>query len=127
MSNLGLYQKMAEIAKKVGGPKNLFGLVFGGGIIVGVSGTKLCEIGAKKAVSNTKFEDKTIYSVKKYGVSNEGLRFEIGDEFRVLEIDKNAVLIEKIGDVNNPYFVSYDLLNDISDYGKEKHCFKRFD
>lgn len=128
MSNLGLYQKMTEIAKKVGGPKKLFQLVFGSGIIVGASGTTLCVLSVKKAMrNNMKSQDKTIYCVKKYGVSNEGLQFKIGDKFRVLEIDKDAVLIEKIGDANNPYFVSYDLLNDISDYGKGKHYSKRFE
>ena len=50
------------------------------------------------------------------GKSNEGLQFAVGDTFRVLEIAADAVLIEKIGDPNNPYFVSSDLLHSISDF-----------
>ena len=49
-------------------------------------------------------------------MSNEGLEFKIGDQFRVLESDKDAILIEKIGDNNNPYFVSAELLKNISDF-----------
>ena len=30
--------------------------------------------------------------------------------------DKDAILIEKIGDNNNPYFVSAELLKNISDF-----------
>ena len=40
----------------------------------------------------------------------------MGDKFKVLESDGDAVLIEKIGDLTNPYFVSAELLKDISDY-----------
>lgn len=60
--------------------------------------------------------DTIIYSVTAEGVSNEGLEFKIGDQFRVLEKDKDAVLIEKIGDDNNPYFVSEELFKNISNY-----------
>ncbi len=38
------------------------------------------------------------------------------ETFKVLERDGNAVLIEKLGDDNNPYFVAAELLNEISDY-----------
>lgn len=119
MSNLGWYQVMTTTAKKVGGPKNLLGLVLGTGIALGVVGTKLYEVATKKIKSNAfKVQEITIYVVKKDGVSNDGLCLEKGDKFKVLEADKDAILIEKIGDVNNPYFVSYELLKDISDYRK---------
>ena len=35
MGNLGWYQLMTTVAKKVGGPKRLFALVLGGGAILG--------------------------------------------------------------------------------------------
>lgn len=54
----------------------------------------------------------------KQGVSNEGVILESGDSFNVLESDGEAVLIEKIGDSNNPYLVSSELLEEISDYKK---------
>ena len=59
-----------------------------------------------------------VYIVDKQGVSNEGMILESGDSFNVLESDGDAVLIEKIGDSNNPYFVSSELLKEISDYKK---------
>ena len=42
--------------------------------------------------------------------------FSVDDTFKVLEIDGDAALIEKIGDENNPYFVSGCFLESISDY-----------
>lgn len=64
----------------------------------------------------TEIADTKVYSVTAEGISNEGLAFKIGDQFRVLETDKDAVLIEKIDDDNNPYFVSEELLTNISNY-----------
>lgn len=60
--------------------------------------------------------DTKVYSVTAEGISNEGLEFKIGDQFRVLETDKDAVLIEKLDDDDNPYFVSEELLTNISNY-----------
>ena len=57
-----------------------------------------------------------VYSVTAEGVSNDGLKFKIGDKIRVLETDKDAILIEKIGEDNNPYFVSEEMLKNISNY-----------
>lgn len=122
MSNLGAYQWMTSTAKKVGGPKNFIGLIaFSGAGIY-----KLSEIAVKQCVkayrnhkSNKRkqFEpDISIYTVTSPGESNEGVVFNQGDKFRVLEIDDEAVLIEKIGDPNNPYFVSANFLNDISNF-----------
>lgn len=121
MSNLGWYQIMTTVAKKCGGPLKLFGLVAGGGILVGALGTKAVD-GVAGSVKNTAAKKKKareqlkIYNVCEEGVSNEGLQFHVGDTFKVLERDGNAVLIEKIGDSNNPYFVASDFLNKISDY-----------
>ena len=57
-----------------------------------------------------------IYTVKTEGTSNEGLLFKVNDKFRVLEQDGDAVLIEKIKDEHNPYFVSAKFISSISDY-----------
>lgn len=121
MSNLGLYQTMTSWAKKVGGPLNL-------AIAVGVGGytvIRLGEAGVKKIVKTIKKhakENKTAltetYVVHSNGKSNEGLLFNIGDKYRVLEIDKHSVLIVKIGDSNNPYFVSAELLRSISNFNR---------
>lgn len=123
MSNLGLYQWMTTSSKACGGPLKFLGLVAAGGYVTG----KFIELGAgftKKKVSekinkNSTQKDK-LYSVIKDGKSNEGVEFKIGDSIRVLDIDKDVVLIEKIGDDNNPYYVSMEFLSDITDYNESK-------
>lgn len=122
MSNLGDYQRMTILAKKVGGPKNLAGIIAGAGVVVGVAVCKGRMIVAEKINKKKNKEkltgtsDSIVYSVTVDGVSDDGLEFKIGDQFRVLETDKDVVLIEKIGDNNNPYFVSVEFLEKISNY-----------
>ena len=70
------------------------------------------EFGEKKREA----ESAVIDRVHTEGKSNEGLLFSVDDTFKVLEIDGDAALIEKIGDENNPYFVSGCFLESISDY-----------
>ena len=120
MSNLGGYQRLTTIAKKVGGPTNLVLLIAGSGAVVYKGG----EILVRKAIKNVNklyAENSSeissqIYIVNKQGVSNENLAFELGDRFKVLEFDGDAILIEKIGDSNNPYVVSSEFLEKISNY-----------
>lgn len=122
MSNLGAYQWLTTTAKKVGGPKNLALIIAGTGAVV----YKGSEVAVKKAVKKIKkrtskhalseMTDTNIYTVSVDGMSNEGLELKAGAQFRVLETDKDAVLIELIGDDNNPYFVSAELLRSISSY-----------
>lgn len=119
MSNLGLYQSMTTWAKKLGGPLQLFGAVALGGYIV----IRTVEAGSKKVIQIVK-RDRTseekeqaeIYVIHTEGESNEGLQFSVGDQFHILEIVKDIALIEKIGDTNNPYFVSIDLLRSLSNF-----------
>lgn len=127
MSNLGGYQVFTTLAKKVGGPGNLIALIAGGGAIVGGIAVKCGEFAVKKgkqAIVNRKKNDSsinsdTIYTVEREAESNEGLRFKVGDSFRVLECDGDAILIELIENKNNPYFVSEKLLKEISNYPDE--------
>ena len=124
MSNLGLYQTMTTMAKAVGGPLNLAGCVAGSGALVGagVATAIILFIGkvAEKQEERQR-ETKTafVYTVHRDGKSNEGLVFKTGDQFKVLFVHDDAVLIEKLGDSNNPYFVSSELLKAISDYKPE--------
>ena len=120
MSNLGLYQWMTKTAKKVGGPGNFM-------VLVGVTGaiTERClEFFIKKGINKIKTRNapsskEKLYKVTLEGRSNEGVVFLVGDQFRILEIDGESILIDKIGDKNNPYFVSAKLLQKISDYKGE--------
>ncbi|MDD4773315.1 MAG: hypothetical protein PHZ09_06875 [Eubacteriales bacterium] len=129
MSNLGGYQLLTTLAKKLGGPKNLVLLLMVGGAVIGtttVEGGKFAVKKAKKFIDlhNQKkaknitgsTESNTLYTISKCRKSNEGLVFAIGDQFRVLEFDGDAILIELIGNDNNPHFVAAELLREISDY-----------
>lgn len=126
MSNLGGYQILTTLAKKVGGPGKLVTLIAGSGAVVGGLAVKGGEFAIKKgkeAIANHKeknnksYEDACVkYIIKQDGESNEGLKLNAGDSFRVLESDGDAMLIELIGNEDNPYFVSKELLKQISDY-----------
>ena len=115
MSNLKLYQTMTTYAKKMGGPLHFFGVIAIGGYIV----LRTVEAGGKTVIKRLKSKKKAIantYVVHTQGMSNEGLQFLVGEQFRVLEIEVDAILIEKIGDKNNPYFVTAELLCSISNF-----------
>ncbi|MBO5164439.1 MAG: hypothetical protein J6B75_08410 [Ruminococcus sp.] len=121
MGNLGWYQILTTFAKKVGGPKNLIGLLLGFGAFIGGGVVHVCTKLKKKI--DTKHKKKKqladaaiVYTVNKGGFSNEGLRFNEKDEFKVLETDGNVGLIEIIGDKNSPYYVSLKFLSSISNY-----------
>ena len=123
MSNLGAYQWITTMSKKVGGPEKLIALISVGSIVI----YKGSEMAVKKLIkaikkSKAKAEEKgTAYKVAIPSESNEGLKFKIGDEFYVLETDGDIILIEKIGDSNNPYFVDMKFISKISNYkGGEK-------
>ena len=118
MSNLGLYQLMTTMAKSVGGPSRLFGIVAVGGYTV----IRTLEAGGKAVVkklfsgkSKDKIKGKT-FSVTSDGKDEQGLVFKAGDKYKVWESDKDSIMIEKIGDSNNPYFVSAKFLRSISDF-----------
>ena len=121
MGNLGYYQIMTTVAKKVGGPIKLAGIilgtgaVLGGGAVAGVSNIKKkvsSELEKKKKIEQAA----VVHTVNAEGRSKEGLHFKVGDKFKVLDADGDAGLIEIIGDNNSPYFVSLRFLSAISNY-----------
>ena len=125
MSNLGWYQIITSASKKVGGPKNLIGLLIGGGALLG-GGTVLGGSVIKKKISSDLEKKKQsedtaiIYNIKKNHNSTKGVVFKKGDKFRILEVDGDVGLIEIIGDNNSPYYFSLKLLASISDYNIHK-------
>lgn len=131
MSNLRGYQVLTTVAKKVGGPGKLVALIAGGGAVVGgiaFKGGEFVIKKGKKAIAKRRGQIKKlhestqiIYIVKQDGKSNDGLIFKLGDSFRVLESDDDAILIELIGNENNPHFVSKDLMEQISDFSGSTH------
>ena len=57
-----------------------------------------------------------VYKVVVSGEDGKNLVLNVDDTYRILESDGESVLIEKIGDTNNPYFVSADFLRSVSDF-----------
>lgn len=119
MSNLGMYQKIVEWSKNVGGPMRLLGITAVGGYIVfrfGEAGVKKVYRIARDQMQKIKIDEGSIFKVISAGKDECGVEFTIGDKYRVLESDGDSVLIEKIGDSNNPYVVSKDFLRTISNF-----------
>ena len=121
MSNLGKYQTMTTVAKIFGGPVKFIGAVFGAGALIGIPSGIVIKGFVEKGVDfvrKKRLEKEAIngitYTVTSEGTDKQGLHFMVGDDFKVLEADGNAILIEKIGDENNPYVVSADFLSSIS-------------
>ena len=118
MGNLGWYQLMTTVAKRVGGPKMLAGIV----AVSGYVGGKIIEIPVKGLFSMTKKEkdpekEYPLYTINKSAEDKkQKLILNEGDQFRVLESDGNAILIEVLGNDNNPYFVDSEFLAGVSNY-----------
>ena len=124
MGNLGAYQWITTISKKVGGPKVFLGIVAATGYAVfrGVEagGKQIYKLLKKKKTGTSEKVVKTEkQKVTTEGTSNEGVVFNVGDEICVLEVDGDAVLIDKIGDENSPYFISKELLDKLVGTKKE--------
>lgn len=115
-----MYQWMTATSKKVRGPINLLLIAAGIGAVIYKSG----EVAVKKCIktvhnkkhNKNRCVESTVYTVNVKGKSNEDIEFDEGEQFVVLETDGDAVLVEKLGDKSNLYFVSGKLLSYISDY-----------
>lgn len=125
MGNLGGYQTIIEASKKVGGPLNLLGIVFGTGIVAGVT-SKIAVDKFLNQKNISLIEINQEFEVTGAGQYDRGLSFEVGDIFKVIlmDMDDEVALIEKIEDENNPYYVSNNFLKEISipysDYNDSK-------
>ncbi len=118
MSNLGAYQIMTTLAKKVHGPVALGAIFFVGGYAVIRTAEGGIRTVAKKSSANkiaNKYKNKT-FTVTKSETDKQGLSFKSGDKFKVLETDGDAILVELLGNDNNPYFVASSFLHDVSDF-----------
>ncbi|WP_144831119.1 hypothetical protein [Microbacterium sp. BH-3-3-3] len=125
MGNLGMYQDITKMIKTLGGPKPALTLIIGGTLAVGSLLTVGCQQSTKaiaKAVKNRHARHDPYpnfgqnFTVHTAGTDEQGLEFRVGDTFSVLECDDDAVLIEIIGNLDNPRFVSGAFLLSISDY-----------
>lgn len=124
MSNLGGYQTITTIVKALGGPKKAVGLILGGTLAVGgVVGSFVPSVfkAAKDAIEKRTSHSPTtgqMFTVHTHrdGDGRSEPKLRVGDQFRILERDGDAVLIEVLNDDDNPYFVSGEILARISDF-----------
>lgn len=120
MGNLGAYQAMTTLAKKVGGPKNLAAITLAVGYLV----IRPAEAGVKWAAAAirqrgvpcpTRGQVFLVTGEGEYG----GLAVTDGDQYEVLECDGDAVLIAVRGQQDNPHFVPAEFLSSISSFPGE--------
>lgn len=133
MGNLGGYQVITTLIKRVGGPENALKLAAAAGGLLLVAGgaahagiqrvtpavKKKAEQLFEKWRSRTGAIDElagSVYTVTAAAESDQGVSFNVGDTFRVLERDTDAVLIELIGNDDNPWIIPAGLLAEISDF-----------
>jgi hypothetical protein len=129
MGNLGGYQTITKVIKALGGPAKATVI---GVTVVSVSGYGIgrgAEAGAKKAVKALKASlakrnapcatKDQVFEVVSDGEDGSGLRLSVGDAYRVMERDGDAVQIEVLGAVDNPYFVSAEFLRSVSGFPTE--------
>lgn len=117
MGNLGQYQTMTTLAKKLGGPAKLAAAIAICGFALLRTGEGAAKWAARKIGNRTAPCTTKGRTFEASSVGNDGgLEISIGDRFRVLECDGNAVLIEVLDNPENPYCVSSAFLASISDY-----------
>ncbi len=125
MGNLGDYQRITTLFKQLGGPRAAkFYLAGGAAALFAAGGAAYAGIQRIGPLVKNWLEARnqldslagSSFIVHTATEDDQGLRFEVDDQFRVLERDKDAVLIELIGNDDNPWVVSSEVLSRISDF-----------
>ncbi|MCJ8505269.1 hypothetical protein MRU69_10410 [Kocuria flava] len=113
---------MTALAKKVGGPVALLVTTLGAGYVIGRTteasgkrGVDVLKNVVKKRNAPCELKD-TVFTVRTDGTDGQGLEFKAGAEYRVLDCSDDAILIELIGDDDNPHVVFHAFLATISDF-----------
>lgn len=120
MSNLGLYQVVTTLMKRVGGPKKFFAMILGAGAAGGAVATlaiqKVISIVEKRNRSNASLGDIEFpYQFKKKGKEGRE-KVKPGEKFRVLNNDGDVVFIQKESDPEYFHFLSEEFLMKVSDF-----------
>ncbi|MFG2979568.1 hypothetical protein ACGFYY_42100 [Streptomyces sp. NPDC048331] len=129
MSNLGGYKTITTVVKSLGGPAKATVIV---GSVVATGGymvLRCAEAGVKNAVKASKAAlakrnapcatKDQVFKVVSDGGDDSGLRLSVGDEYRVMDCDGDAIQIEVLGGAGNPYFVSAAFLRSVSGFPTE--------
>lgn len=116
--NLGAYQRMTALSKRVGGPRVL-------GVVIAIAGyvvLRPAEAAVKKTVGFIRKKSEPCatkglhFEVVSNGEDGGGLRLSVGDQYQVLECHGGAILIEVLGAPDNPHFVSGRFLASVSGF-----------
>ncbi|MGH3653279.1 hypothetical protein [Glutamicibacter sp.] len=125
MSNLGGYQMIVTFVKGVGGPKKAGMMAIGAatalyaaGVASGPAVKDRIDILKEKFKSRSMRNEGQVrtFVVRTGACDDNGLKFEVDDQFLVLECDDDSVLIELLGSNSNPHIVSGLFLANISAY-----------
>jgi hypothetical protein len=129
MGNLGDYQLIVTLIKKLGGPAaaKKYAVAAAGGIFVAGG---FAFAGAQKGVGmvRSRLEKRSVpcsttgltYAIHSDGEDDNGLKLRAGGKYTVLDCDADSILIEVLDDADNPYFVSGEFLTSISDFPTER-------
>lgn len=121
MGNLGAYQVITSLSKKVGGPRVLAAIIAVGGYAV----LRPAEAAVKKTIRSIRKQSEPCavaglrFEVVSSGEDGAGLRLSAGDQYQVLECDGDAILVEVLGAPDNPHFVSGRFLASVSGFPAE--------
>lgn len=112
MSNLGMYQKITEASKKLGGPTNLLIAIAGLGYVAG----KGTEIVIKKISSflNGDTEQFKEYVINCYYKDDKGFELEKGEKIKLIGIDGDTAIIAKSNNNKEVHAMLLDKVIEIS-------------
>jgi len=126
VGNLGAYQAVTTIMKQFGGPEKAAWKLVPPVLVAGYALLRPAEAGIKKLgvkIKEARADDHRaragagrLFTVTADGTDSQGLHLTSGMQYRLLQHDDGAVLVEVIGDSNNPYMLSGEFLRTISDY-----------
>lgn len=116
--NLGLYLWLTRIAKKLGGPIGFLIVTLATGALI-YKGLEVVITAIVEAVRKERnnLESEPIYTVCQDAVSEDGMSFSIGNQFRVLIRDGEFALVERLGDEEHR-ILPVSFLAGISDYAQ---------
>lgn len=119
MSNLGGYQAIVVLVKKLGGPGQAAAIVIGGAASAGALALAGAQKIAAKVRERREADDGSHlphFTVTVNASTKDGLEMVVGNQFRVLERDGDAVLIEILGQGDNPHVASAEFLKSVSNF-----------
>ena len=122
MGNLGSYQTMVTLAKKVGGPGRLALIIAASGGLLGYGVKPGCEAVWRRVRPSHQVKGGGLQECQEHlTVTSDadcgaGLSLHVGDEIRVLERDGDALLVKIVGNNDNPHVVSAEVLRRASDF-----------